>query len=92
MSPDPNSHFGRLLDPSRPKRFDRNIPQPGAVETHDLRDKEVNMQVGAFIAAPVLGVVLVLRPEAYEFGAAAVGLLLAATRRSYLRYRRLRTT
>jgi hypothetical protein len=91
MSPDQNSHFGRLLDPYRPKRFDRNIPQTGAVETHDLRDKEVNMQVGAFIAAPVLGVVLVLRPEVYELGAAAVCLLLAATRRSYLRYRRLRT-
>ncbi|WP_345620138.1 hypothetical protein [Streptomyces ziwulingensis] len=50
------------------------------------------MQVGAFIAAPVLGVVLVSRPEAYELAAAAVCLLLAATRRSYLRYRRLSTT
>ncbi|GAA4800149.1 hypothetical protein GCM10023220_30640 [Streptomyces ziwulingensis] len=92
MSPDQNSGFGRRLDPYRPKRFDRNIPQVGPVETRVLRDKEVNMQVGAFIAAPVLGVVLVSRPEAYELAAAAVCLLLAATRRSYLRYRRLSTT
>ncbi|MDQ1033409.1 hypothetical protein QF035_010991 [Streptomyces umbrinus] len=40
------------------------------------------MQVGAFIAAPVLGIVLVFRPEVYELSAAAFLALLAATRRS----------
>ncbi|MER6425509.1 hypothetical protein [Streptomyces sp. NPDC001137] len=91
MPPDRISVFGRSLDLSRPKRFDRNIPQQAAVETRELRDREVNMQVGAFIAAPVLGIVLVLRPEMYELAVAAVCMLLAATRRSHLRYRRLRT-
>ncbi|MFE9024018.1 hypothetical protein ACFYNL_36430 [Streptomyces sp. NPDC007808] len=91
MLPDRISGFGQPLDRHWPKRSDRNIPHQAAVETRDLRDKEVMMQVGAFIAAPVLGVVLVLRPEAYELAAAAVCVLLAATRRSHLRYRRLRS-
>ncbi|MFI6661497.1 hypothetical protein ACIBL8_38955 [Streptomyces sp. NPDC050523] len=91
MPPDRTSAFGRSPNPVRPKRFDRNIPQQAAVETRDLRDREVNMQVGAFIAAPVLGIVLVLRPEVYDLAAAAVCMLLAASRRSHLRYRRLRT-
>ncbi|MFJ9908062.1 hypothetical protein ACIRVK_35175 [Streptomyces sp. NPDC101152] len=91
MPPDRISALGQSLDLNWPKRFDRNIPQWAAVETRDLRDREVNMQVGAFIAAPVLGVVLVLRPEMYEPAAAAVCMLLAATRRSHVRYRRLRT-
>ncbi|MDT0466148.1 hypothetical protein [Streptomyces gibsoniae] len=90
MPPDRNNHFGRPLERSRAERFDRNIPQAGAVETRDLRDREVNMQVGAFVAAPVLGIVLVLRPELYQLAAAAVCMLLAATRRSYLRYRLVR--
>ncbi|MFE6618246.1 hypothetical protein ACFZBP_10735 [Streptomyces sp. NPDC008086] len=91
MPPDRTSGFGRSLDLDRPKRFDRSIPQQTAVETRDLHDREVNMQVGAFLAAPVLGIVLVLRPEALELAATAVCVLLAATRRSHLRYRRLRT-
>ncbi|MDQ0780127.1 hypothetical protein QF026_008593 [Streptomyces aurantiacus] len=91
MPPDLTSAWGRSLDRLRPKRFDRNIPQQDPVETRDLRDREVNMQVGAFIAAPVLGIVLVWRPEAYDLAAAAVCVLLAATRRSYLRYRRFST-
>ncbi|MFI9650645.1 hypothetical protein ACIHAA_30800 [Streptomyces sp. NPDC052040] len=90
MPPDRNIGFGRAFERGRPERFDRNIPQPTAVETRDLRDREVTMQVGAFVAAPVLGIVLVLRPEVYELAAAAVAMLLAATRRSHLRYRRLR--
>ncbi|MDC2960404.1 hypothetical protein PO587_38870 [Streptomyces gilvifuscus] len=90
MPPDRIFVSGRPLDLNWPKRFDRNIPQWAAVETRDLRDREVNMQVGAFIAAPVLGVVLVLRPDVYEPAAAAVCMLLAAARRSHLRYRRLR--
>ena len=91
MPPDRNSASSRSLDPTRPKRSDRNIPQQTAVETRDLHDREVTMQVGAFLAAPVLGIVLVLRPEVYHLAAAAVCMLLAATRRSQLRYRRLRT-
>ncbi|MGW1163523.1 hypothetical protein ACWD5Q_27010 [Streptomyces sp. NPDC002513] len=90
MPPNRNNGFGRPLERSRSERFDRNIPHAAAVETRDLRDREVNMQVGAFVAAPVLGIVLVLRPEVYELAAAAVCMLLAATRRSHLRYRRLR--
>ncbi|MFE7077806.1 hypothetical protein ACFU96_47815 [Streptomyces sp. NPDC057620] len=91
MPLDRTTVFGRPLDRGRPKRFDRNIPQWSAVETRDWHDREVNMQVGAFIAAPVLGIVLVWRPEAYDLAAAAVCVLLAATRRSYLRYRRFST-
>jgi hypothetical protein len=91
MPPDQFFLLGQSLDPNWPKRFDRNIPQQAAVETRDLHDREVNMQVGAFVAAPVLGIVLVLRPEVYELAAAAVCMLLAATRHSHLRYRRLRT-
>jgi hypothetical protein len=90
MPPDRNIDFNRPFKRSRAKRLDRNIPQAGVVETRDLCDREVNMQVGAFIAAPVLGIVLVFRPEVYEPAAAAVLALMAATRRSHLRYRRLR--
>lgn len=90
MPPDRNIGLHRRFKRSREKRLDRNIPQAGVVETRDLRDREVNMQVGAFIAAPVLGIVLVFRPEVYELSAAAFLALLAATRRSRLLYRRLR--
>ncbi|MGW7662976.1 hypothetical protein [Streptomyces sp. NPDC054756] len=91
MPPDRISASGQPLDRHWRKRSDRNIPQQAAVETRDLRDSEVNMQAGVFIAAPVLGIVLVWRPEVYELAAAALCMLPAACRGSYLRYRRLRT-
>lgn len=90
MPPDRNIGFNRQFKRSRAKRLDRNIPQAGPVETRDLHDREVNMQVGAFIAAPVLGIVLVFRPDVYELATAAALALMTATRRSHLRYRRLR--
>ncbi|MGW4088074.1 hypothetical protein ACWEGS_34200 [Streptomyces sp. NPDC004822] len=91
MPPDRISASGQPLDRHWRKRSDRNIPQQATVETRDLRDSEVNMQAGAFIAAPVLGIVLVWRPEVYELAAAALCMLPVTCRGSYLRYRRLRT-
>ncbi|MDX3229237.1 hypothetical protein [Streptomyces sp. ME19-01-6] len=62
------------------------------VETDELRDRAVNMQVGAFIAAPVVGIVLICRPEAQNGALAAMVALMAALRRSYFRHRHIRVT
>ncbi|MCG0284054.1 hypothetical protein [Streptomyces sp. PSAA01] len=62
------------------------------VETNEVHDRTVNMQMGAFIAAPVLGIVLVCRPEAKDVALAAMVTLTAALRRSYFRHRHLRVT
>ncbi|MFE6022734.1 hypothetical protein ACFQ6O_40505 [Streptomyces sp. NPDC056441] len=62
------------------------------IETREWRDNQVSIQVGAFVAMPVVGIVLVLRPQFADIVLVAAGLTTAALRRSYVRYQWLRWT
>ncbi|WP_285566707.1 hypothetical protein [Streptomyces sp. RTGN2] len=44
------------------------------------------------MAMPVVGIVLILRPDAAEAVLAAAGLVITAMRQSYVRYQRIRWT
>ncbi len=72
--------------------FDRSIPPTRRIETRERRDNQVSVQVGAFVAMPVVGIVLILRPDAAEAVLAAAGLVITAMRQSYVRYQRIRWT
>ncbi|MFB7454957.1 hypothetical protein [Streptomyces sp. NPDC056194] len=72
-----------------PKRFDRTIPRGWAVETA-WRDIQVNIQVGPFLAMPVIGIILWTAPEVLAPGLGAAAFLTAAARQSWIRYRHLR--
>ncbi|MGW0315457.1 hypothetical protein [Streptomyces flavidovirens] len=85
MSPDLTPR--RFPWKTRPVRPEPNIPQFQAVETTERRDKQVNMQLGAFVAFPVAGIVLIFRPSAAEAVLAGLLLVLGATRHSWLQYR-----
>jgi len=74
----------------RTGRFDRSIPPARGGETREWRDNQVNVQVGPFLAVPVVGVVLVLRPELTEVAVVCAGLALTALRRSRVQYQRIR--
>ncbi|MFE1230619.1 hypothetical protein [Streptomyces sp. NPDC058745] len=89
MPPDHDS--SRLPEGARPEFFDRTIPRRMAVKTRISGVFEVNMQVGPFIAMPVMGIVLWFGLDTLAGGMAAAALLVAAARRSHLSYRRIRT-
>lgn len=89
MPPDHSSR--RLPAGNRPELFDRTIPRRMAVKTRISGVFEVNMQVGPFIAMPVMGIILWLGLDPLAVGAALATLLIAAARRSHLSYRRIRT-
>ncbi|MFB9558606.1 hypothetical protein [Streptomyces roseoviridis] len=89
MPPDLYSH--RPIGDLRPELFDRTIPRRKAVKTRISGVFAVNMQVGPLIAAPVAAVALWQGADMLQPGLAAVLLLLGATRRSQLIYRRVLT-
>ncbi|WP_327350107.1 hypothetical protein OG772_36085 [Streptomyces sp. NBC_01321] len=62
------------------------------IETREWRDNQVSIQAGAFVAMPVVGIVLVLRPQLADIVLVAACLTTAALRRSYVRYQQLRWT
>ncbi|WP_327328672.1 hypothetical protein OG735_41110 (plasmid) [Streptomyces sp. NBC_01210] len=57
-----------------------------------MRDNQVNVQLGPFVVMPVLGIILIFRPEVVEVSLAVTAAAIASLRRSHVRYRRLRTT
>ncbi|MEU9998089.1 hypothetical protein [Streptomyces sp. NPDC050848] len=76
---------------SRPELFDRTIPLGEAGQTRNRRDFQVNMQVGPLLAASVVGIALWYAPQEILIVVGLAAFLVAAARRSYFRYRRLRT-
>lgn len=80
----------RLPESAWPGRSDRSIPRRHAAETLDLRDNQVNVQLGPFVVMPFLGIILIFRPEVLELSLAAIAAAVAALRRSHVRYRRVR--
>lgn len=73
----------------RTGRFDRSIPPTRVVETRERRDYQVSVQVRAFVAMPVVGVVLVLRPELAQAVVVCAVMAIAALRRSRVQYQRI---
>lgn len=88
MPPDPC--LRRLPEGPPPKLFDRTIPLGNAVKTLTVSVFAVNIQIGPLLAAPCAAVVLRQEAELLGAGLAALLLLLGATRRSHLAYRRIR--
>lgn len=70
--------------------FDRSIPPTRRTETRVLRDFLVSSQVGPLISMPVVGMVLIFRPEAAEAVLTAAVLTTVVLRNSLVRYRRQR--
>ncbi|MEV7253717.1 hypothetical protein [Streptomyces cyaneofuscatus] len=71
---------------------DRSIPPARVVETRELRDKQVSIQVGPLVVMPLAGTALVLRPEAAEAIVACTVLGIAALRHSRAHYQHVRRT
>jgi Flp pilus assembly protein TadB len=87
MAPDHQSH---RHDTDRKTPAYATTPQRRGVQSGFRRDFHVTVQVGAFVAVLVTGVILWLNPEAVEAAALAAALTITATRRSHLRYRHQR--
>lgn len=73
---------------SGPVPHEPNIPHFAVVETTERRDRQVNMQVGAFLALPVVCIVLIFRPEASAEALGIYAAFLAATRQTWVYSRR----
>lgn len=86
----PDRMRGRRPGASRLKRYEANIPRGWFVETKVVRDFQVNVQLGAFIALPFLGFVMIYGLDA-TIAAAATATVLAATKRSFVRYQQRRS-
>ncbi|MYU09380.1 hypothetical protein GTZ78_01425 [Streptomyces sp. SID8361] len=68
---------------------DVNIPRPGSSETRIMSARTVTAQASAFLAMPVLLVILISSSWTAPATSSLVALLLA-TRKSYCRYLRIR--
>lgn len=68
---------------------DRSIPPTRVVETRELRDKQVSIQVGPLVVMPLAGAALVLRPEAAEAIVACTALAIATLRHSRAHYQHI---
>lgn len=86
----PNHVSSTACEGPRTGRFDRSIPPTRVIETREWRDNQVNVQLGPFVALPVVGFVLVLRPEHAELIMVWAGLAVAALRRSQVHYQQVR--
>ncbi|WP_406387287.1 hypothetical protein [Streptomyces sp. NBC_00887] len=71
---------------------DANIPRFTAGETLTGVAWDVTVQLGAFLAVPVLAVILITESWEQPAAAALVGALFMGTRHSYLRYQRVSLT
>ncbi|MEH0407431.1 hypothetical protein ACFY7V_33690 [[Kitasatospora] papulosa] len=71
---------------------DANIPRFTAGETRTAVAWDVTVQLGAFLAVPVLAVILITESWEQPAAAALVGALFMGMRRSYLRYQRISLT
>ncbi|MGG8409476.1 hypothetical protein ACM614_24205 [Streptomyces sp. 12297] len=89
MPPDLNRH--QTPKGARRTGFDRTIPHFDAAKTRFWCDRWVTVQPAPFLAMPVIGIILWLRPEAADTALAAAGALVLAARRSQFRYRRIHT-
>nr|WP_037831803.1 hypothetical protein [Streptomyces sp. NRRL S-325] len=75
--------------PQRAAGHDANIPRFTAGETLTAVAWDVTVQMGAFLAVPVLAIILITESWQEPAPAALVGALFMGVRRSCLRYQRL---
>jgi hypothetical protein len=68
---------------------DANIPRFPAGETLTAVAWDVTVQLGAFLAVPVVGIILITESWEQPAAAALAGALLMGMRRSGIRYQRL---
>ncbi|MFE8978540.1 hypothetical protein ACFYM7_34735 [Streptomyces cyaneofuscatus] len=62
------------------------------IETRELRDKQVSIQVGPLVVMPLACIALVLRPEAAEAIVACAVLAIATLRHSRAHYQHIHRT
>lgn len=87
MPPDRSSR--RTPQGIQPRRSEASIPLGPGAKTWEVRDSQVNLQLGLFIAVPFVGVVLVFGPNSQAWALAALPALLTSLHGTRLRYRRL---